>query len=159
MGAIKENTQEECPNCKDGPEAYRMLFDQFKFDVDLARNLVADGRESVELEPADVKYAVEWSQICNQHVAHVDVRFPGIVAHYWYPEADGNLLHGTVLIDGHHRAARTLELNIRFFVHVLTEEESHQVTVRAPVTPSKVTRAQVKQAPARKRKASHQSKR
>ncbi len=155
----KNNSEEECPNCKDGPESYRMLFDQFKFDVDLARKLVADGRESVELEPDDVKYAVEWSHICQQHVAHVDVRFPGIVAHYWYPEEDGTLLHGTVLIDGHHRAARTLELNVPFFVHVLTEEESHRVTVRAPVTPAKVTPAKAKPAPARKRTASHQSKR
>ena len=133
MGKSKKNSKEECPNCKDGPESYRMLFDLFKFDVDFARTLVADGREPVELEPEDVKYAVEWSCICSQHVAHVDTRFPGIVAHYWYPEQDGAHLHGTVLIDGHHRAARTLELNMPFYVHVLTEEESRQVTVRAPM--------------------------
>jgi len=149
MGVIKNNAETECPNCKDGPEAYRMFFDLFKFDVDLARKLVADGRESVELEPDDVKYAVEWSHICSQHVAHVDVQFPGIVAHYWYPEDDGTILHGTVLIDGHHRAARTLELNIPFLVYVLTEEESLQATVRAPVTP----------APIIKKKASQRSKR
>ena len=155
MGASKNSTEEEeCPNCKDGPESYRMLFDQFKFDVDLARKLVTDGRASVELEPEDVKYAVEWSHICEQHLAHVDVRFPGLVAHYWYPEEDGTLLHGTVLIDGHHRAAKTLELKIPFFVHVLTEEESHRVTVRAPVTPDQGT-----QAPVQKRETSHQSKR
>lgn len=115
-----------------------MFFDLFKFDVDLARKIVADGREPVELEPDDVKYAVEWSHICSQHVAHVDVQFPGIVAHYWYTESDGTILHGTVLIDGHHRAARTLELNIPFFVCVLTEEESLQVTVRAPVAPASI---------------------
>ncbi len=154
MPSSKDNKEEECPNCKDGPESYRMLFDQFKFDVDLARKLVNDGRESVELEPEDVKYAVEWSHICEQHLAHVDVRFPGLVAHYWYPEEDGTLLHGTVLIDGHHRAAKTLEHNIPFFVHVLTEEESHRVTVRAPITRAKDTEASV-----RKRKASQQSKR
>ncbi len=154
MGATKDNTEQECPNCKDGPESYRMLFDQFKFDVDLARKLVADGREAVELEPEDVKYAVEWSHICQEHLAHVDVRFPGLVAHYWYPEEDGTLLHGTVLIDGHHRAARTLELKIPFFVHVLTEEESQRVTVRAPVMARQATQASV-----RKSRASHQSKR
>ena len=154
MASRENNNEEECSNCKDGPESYRMLFDQFKFDVDLARKLVSDGREPVELEPEDVKYAVEWSHICEQHLAHVDVRFPGLVAHYWYPEEGGTFLHGTVLIDGHHRAAKTLELNIPFFVHVLTEEESHRVTVRAPIT-----RAHVTEAPIRKRKASHSSKR
>ena len=132
MGTINNNTEELCPNCKEGHEVYRMLFGQFKFDVDWARKLAADGRESVELEPEDVKYAVEWSHICSQHVAHVDVQYPGLVAHYWYPERDGTISHGTVLIDGHHRAARTLELNIPFFVHVLTEEESRLITVRAP---------------------------
>ena len=133
MGKIKKNKEEECPNCKEGPEAYRMMFDLFKFDVDLARSIVADGREPVELEQEDVKYAVEWSHICAQHVAHVNTQFPGIVAHYWYPEQDGTILHGTVLIDGHHRAAKTLELNIPFYVRVLTEEESLQITMRAPM--------------------------
>ena len=37
MGVIKNNAEKECPNCKDGPEAYRMFFDLFKFDVELFR--------------------------------------------------------------------------------------------------------------------------
>lgn len=159
MGARKKKKEEECPNCKDGPEFYRMYFSLFKFDVDLARKLVSDGRESVELEPEDVKYAVEWSRICKQHVAHVDVQFPGIVAHYWYPEKDGTVLHGTVLIDGHHRAARTLELNVPFFIHVLSEEESRQVILRAPDLQAPAKPTKVKRAPARKKKNPHRSKR
>ena len=109
-----------------------MMFNLYKFDVDQAREIVSDGREAIELEPDDVKYALEWSNIYKEHLAHVDVRFPGIIAHYWYPEPDGPLLHGTVLIDGHHRAARTLELGVPFFVQVLSPEESLRVTVRAP---------------------------
>jgi hypothetical protein len=92
-------------------------------------------------------------------VAHVDVQFPGIVAHYWYPDEDGTLLHGTVLIDGHHRAARTLELNVPFFVRVLSEEESRQVTRRAPVLPAPAEPTKLKQASARKKKTAHPSKR
>ena len=109
-----------------------MYFDLYKFDVDLAREIVAGDRERFELDPDDVKYAVEWSSICKQHLAHVDLKYPGIVAHYWFPEKDGTILKGTVLIDGHHRAAKSLEAGEPFFVYVLSEDESRRVTVRAP---------------------------
>ena len=104
----KENTrdEEECPHCKEGPEYYRMIFDLYKFDVDLARTLVQDGRESHLLDDEDVSHALHWANIHPPHLAHVDLKYPGIVAHYWYPEEDGSLLQGQVLIDGHHRAAK-----------------------------------------------------
>ena len=44
-----------------------MYFNLYKFDVDLAREIVAGDRERIELDPDDVKYAVEWSTICKQH--------------------------------------------------------------------------------------------
>lgn len=124
--------KEPCPHCKEGPEAYRMLFDTYKFDVDLARQIISTGHEPIELEPEDVEYAVEWSHIYEQHLEHVDIRYPGIVSHYWSPERDGTILKGTVLIDGHHRAAKAARTKQPFFVYVLTEEESRQVTLRAP---------------------------
>lgn len=111
-----------------------MLWNNFKFDVDLARELVSDGREPIELEPDDVRYAVERCHIYPQHLPHVEIKYPGIVAHYWCPDADGEILHGTVVIDGHHRAARTLELGVPFYVFILSEEESRRITVRAPKT-------------------------
>lgn len=109
-----------------------MIYNLYKFDVDLARTIVADGRESLELEPEDVQHSLDWSRIHPPHLAHVDVQYPGIIAHYWYPEPDGTVLHGHVLIDGHHRAAKTVELDLPFFVRILTEEESNKVTVRSP---------------------------
>lgn len=121
-----------CPQCQSGPEYYRMLFDLYKFDVDLAREIVSDGREAIEMDSDDVAYAVERCEIYEPHLAHVDTKYPGIIAHYWYPEADGTFLQGTVLIDGHHRAAKTLQLNIPFYAHLLTEEESLRITERAP---------------------------
>ena len=127
-----ETVEATCPHCQDGPEFYRMLYNFYKFDVDMARAIVNDGRKAFELEPKDVKHALDWCRIHPQHLAHVDVRFPGIIAHYWYPEQDGTVLQGHVLIDGHHRAARTIELGIPFYVNVLSEEESKQVTVRNP---------------------------
>ena len=121
----------KCPQCQEGPEYYRMLFDTYKFDVDLARKIVADGRASVELEPDDVKHSLEWAHIHRPHLDHIDTRFPGIIAHYWHKSGD-EILHGHVLIDGHHRAAKLHEANMPFFVHVLSEDESRQVTMRSP---------------------------
>jgi hypothetical protein len=37
-----------------------------------------------------------------------------------------------VFIDGHHRAARALQLDQPFFVHVLSEDESRQIVLRSP---------------------------
>jgi hypothetical protein len=62
----------------------------------------------------------------------VDLQYPGIVAHYWFVTKDDELLHGTVLIDGHHRAARALREGVPFYVRVMSEQESKQVTMREP---------------------------
>ena len=130
---VKRNIpQLECPQCQEGPEYYRMLFDTYKFDVDLARAIVADGRPSVELETVDVMHSLEWAHIHRPHLDHIDTRFPGIIAHYWHKSGDG-VMHGHVLIDGHHRAAKLHEADLPFLVHILTEDESRQVTLRSPV--------------------------
>lgn len=121
----------ECPQCQEGPEYYRMLFDTYKFDVDLAREIVSDGRPSHELEPEDVAHSLEWARIHRPHLDHIDTRYPGIIAHYWYTDGDERL-HGHVLIDGHHRAAKLHEAGLPFFVHVLSEDESIRVTMRSP---------------------------
>lgn len=123
----------DCPQCKDGPEYYRMLFNQYKFDVDQAREIVSDGRVPVELDNQDVQHSLNWSHIHRPHLAHVNTQFPGIIAHYWYPGTDGQRLHGHVLIDGHHRAAKVFESNEPFYAYVLTEEESRTVTMRSPM--------------------------
>lgn len=129
---IKPLVDETCPHCSHEAEAYRMYSNAYKFDVDMARAIVSDGREPIELEPDDVIYALEKSHIYPQHLAHVDTQYPGIVAHYWGPDESGMILHGTRLIDGHHRAARCLQLGIPFFIHLLTEVESLEITMRAP---------------------------
>jgi hypothetical protein len=121
-----------CPQCQAGPEYYRMFFDQYKFDVDLARELTADEREPFLLEKDDVEHAVAWAHIHEPHLDHVDLKYPGIVAHYWYVTKEDELLHGTVLIDGHHRAARALRDDVPFYVRILSEDESKQITMREP---------------------------
>ncbi len=125
-------SREDCPHCSNGAETFRYMKRLYRFDVDKARKLVRDGREPVELEPDDVKFSVETSHIYSQHVKHVNPKYPGIIAHVFYPEPDGNVLHGHVLIDGHHRAARCLELDRPYFVYLLSEEESREVLLDGP---------------------------
>lgn len=112
-------------------EAFWCLRNRFVFDVDVARELIADGREPVELDPDDVRYSVDRCEINEGHIAHVNPDLPGIVAHIFFPD-DGTVVHGTRLIDGHHRAARCLRDNIPFYVYVLTEQESIEALTRAP---------------------------
>jgi hypothetical protein len=105
---------------------------KYIFDVDRAREIVADGREPIELEPDDTRHSVDDSRIYPEHLPHVDTRYPGIVAHLWYQQPDGEIVQGQLLIDGHHRAARCLELEQPFYIYVLSEEESREIMVKAP---------------------------
>jgi hypothetical protein len=130
--ATADAPRENCPHCRGGSESFRYMKSIYRFDIDKARALVSDGRQPVELEPDDVRFSVDTSRIYPQHVKHVNPEYPGIIAHIWYPEPDGNVLHGHVLIDGHHRAARCLELGRPYFVHLLSEEESRAILLDGP---------------------------
>lgn len=127
-----KSDRDDCPHCRGGSESFRYMKSIYRFDIDKARALASDGRQPVELEPDDVRFSVDTSRIYPQHVKHVNPEFPGIIAHIWYPEPDGNVLHGHVLIDGHHRAARCLELKRPYYVYLLTEEESRAVLLDGP---------------------------
>lgn len=124
------------PSCKycraSGPEIYRYLSRRYVFDVDMARQIVSDGREPVELEPEDVADCVRETRIHWSHVPHVDTQFPGIIAHVFYRQEDGQVARGHALIDGNHRAARSQQLGIPYYVYVLNEEESERILLRAP---------------------------
>jgi ubiquinone/menaquinone biosynthesis C-methylase UbiE len=125
----------ECRICRNrGRETFSFMKDRYIFDVDKARQFVQDGREPVELDPEDVRYSLKKCRIHKHHVPHVDVKYPGIIAHVWFPNPDGELIHGHRLIDGHHRAARCLDLGVPYFVYILTEEESRAVLKRSPAT-------------------------
>lgn len=82
---------------------------------------------STLLDHDDVQYSVDISRIYLQHLEHVNPVYVGFIAHISYPEPDGTILHGHVLIDGHHRAARCLRDEIPFGAHVLSEDGSRQV--------------------------------
>jgi hypothetical protein len=126
----KKQDRENCPHCATGAETYGYLKRAYVYDVDLARKIVSDGREPVELERDDVAYCVDNSRIHKQHIDHVNTKYPGILGHLWGPGEDGTWEHGHVLIDGNHRAARCLRDGLPFRACLLSEDESEQILKR-----------------------------
>jgi len=128
----KRITKARCSICrKHGREKFFYMRRRFIFDVDLARKIVSDGRSPMELDRDDLRFAVETCHVNRNHVPHVDPTIPGIVSYVFFPQ-DDEIVQGHVFIDGHHRAARALQLDQPFFVHVLTEAESQQIVLRSP---------------------------
>ena len=73
----------------------------------------------------DVRFAVDTSRIHEHHVPHVKVRFPGIVARVRFTDADGKVVEGDVLIDGHHRAV-LFKLPVRGLHNFLLDADGAQ---------------------------------
>jgi len=130
---MKSKSKKDCSRCnrKNG-ETFWCFRKRFIFDVTLAREIVGDGREKIELEPEDVEYSVNRCEVNEKHIPHVDPTIPGIVAHVFFPTPEG-VVRGTRLIDGHHRAARCLQDGIPYYIRVLTEEESVKCLLQAPI--------------------------
>lgn len=124
-----------CPRCKGGREVYHYMHNLYEFDVDRAREFTKDGREPVEVDDESVAEAVDNSRIYDDHVSHVDPTKPGIIAHVFFREDDGEIVKAQLLIDGHHRAARCLRDQIPFHAYLLSEEESQAIVVRSPDKP------------------------
>jgi hypothetical protein len=126
-------SKDNCSVC--GPresEWYRYLRGTYVFDVDLAREIVQDGRGPIDLSTSDLRYCVANSHIHKHHVPHVDLRFPGIMACVFFTNADGVEEQGHLLIDGNHRAAKSLRLGVPYRFYLLTEKESRRILIRAP---------------------------
>jgi hypothetical protein len=128
----EKDSREACPHCVGGEETYGYLKRAYVYDVDEARVVVSDGREPVDMDASDVAYCVDNSRIHEQHLDHVDPRYPGILAHLWGPGENGTWEHGHLLIDGNHRAARCLRDNLTFRAYLLTEDESERILRRGP---------------------------
>jgi hypothetical protein len=124
---------EQKPACCSGnkeDEIFEFLGNAYVFNINLAKELVLDGREPVEVEEESVRYSVETSNLVEEHIAHVDPDRPGIIAHVSYTKSDGEIIRGHVLVDGNHRAARCMQLGRPFFAYILTPEESEQILLR-----------------------------
>jgi hypothetical protein len=135
------STPPACSRCdRRGRETYDYLCKEYLFDVDRARALVADGREPVELEEESVRDSVRYSRICKEHINHVDPSEPGIIAHLFYRTEDGERIHAHLLIDGNHRAARSLRDGRPYHAYLLSEEESQDILLRSPEGPGPVAK-------------------
>lgn len=127
------DTTKDCRICRlHGSETFNFLKRQFVFDVDKARRITQDGRKPVELDRADVLHAVDTARIYIEHVPHVRLRHPGIVARLRCMGADGSVMEGDLLIDGHHRAAKCLQLGVPYRAYLLTAEETDATLKRRP---------------------------
>jgi hypothetical protein len=126
--------QPPCRKCRGGRETYWYYLGH-EFDVDRARQLVADGREPVEVEEESVRDSLKWSQLDEGHVDHVNPAIPGVIAHVRYVTEQGEALRGHLLIDGHHRAARCRRDGRPFLAYLLTEEESEAILLRGQLPP------------------------
>ena len=114
-----------------GPETFRYLKGLYVYDVDRANVLVADGRAAVEIATESVRQCIEEAELREEHIAQVDTAVPGIVAILVCATEEG-VLRTHVLIDGHHRAARCLQLGVPFRAYLLSEQESEQVLLCKP---------------------------
>lgn len=121
-----------CKRCGQGKQIFHYLDFLYVFDVDRALRLIADGREPVEVDEKSLMNSLVGSEIEECHLAHVDLSFPGLIAHVEFRTRGGELLSGHALIDGNHRAVRCLREKRPFFAHVLTEEESRSVLLQSP---------------------------
>jgi hypothetical protein len=127
------HTTRDCRVCRQGgSETFNFLKRQFVFDVDKARRITQDGRKPVELDRADVLHAVDTARIYIEHVPHVRLKHPGIVARLRCTGADGSVLEGDLLIDGHHRAAKCLQLGVPYRAFLLSVEETDAVLKQRP---------------------------
>lgn len=128
----------ECARCNlrtyEGGEVFYHKDNAFKFDVDLATEMVNDGREPVQVDPESLRRCLRHTEIDEQHLPHVNIDKPGIIAHVTYHLDDGQTVVAHLLIDGNHRAARSLKENQPFFAFLLDTTETAQILKRAPVT-------------------------
>ena len=144
MGSSKSQKKrtdrgQTCRHCRSGAETFRFkhLGQRFRFDVSLARKMVLDNRTPVEVDEESIRLELEDTRIHKEHLLHVDTKYPGIISHVWFPINSHEEVHGHLLIDGNHRAARCLELGIPYFAHILTEEESREILLEGPKLPDR----------------------
>lgn len=129
-------TEQPAPiQCMKHSETFRYMGSRFKFDITRAIEFVQDGREPVELDEDDVHFSLEKVHINRDYLPEVDPQTPGIIAVVFFPDQGGAQIKGQRLIDGHHRAARCLELGIPFRVFLLNEEESAAILLKSPCRP------------------------
>jgi hypothetical protein len=116
-----KDTQHGCAICSQrklgGAEVYELKGPggSSVFDVEKAKQIVADGRRPVLVPPDALAPFLEASHYEETHLPHVDPDSPGIL---------GQRFSGLFILDGVHRAARCLHEQRDFHAYVLTQQET-----------------------------------
>jgi hypothetical protein len=106
-------------------------FGEYDWDIAMAKRIVSNvPHEAVVLLPEELAGLASNNGIDEEHVMHVDVDIPGIMAQAWDPSQN---CPAVVLIDGSHRAVKALITGVEFRVCVLSDQESNQCLKRQPV--------------------------
>ena len=121
QGSTAQNFEYHCePGSVVGPTIYW-------FDVEGARAiLTAHSRPQYLIDPHTLP-ANTCDDLIAEHIAHVPLIEPGIIATVAFEMAGSGLQTFNILIDGRHRAARALNLSKPFFCALLTEEETGRI--------------------------------
>ena len=134
MSSLTEVSANICPRCQlntvQGDEVFYHRKDTFKFNVDLAMQIASDGREPVEVDEESLRQSLLDCIVTQEHLPHVNLGRPGIIADVTYVFDDGQQHTGHLLIDGNHRAARSLQDGLPFYAYVLTKEETARTLMR-----------------------------
>ncbi|WP_158792754.1 hypothetical protein [Granulicella sp. L60] len=118
-----------CPRCpvlgaEDIPSDEYYNLKWMRLNINIAREMV-NGRTPVRVEPGALKRWLEHTRIDPQHVTHVPLNVgPGLKV-----TLPGGC--GEPIIDGNHRAARSLREGKNFFVYVFDEAETLQILRRS----------------------------
>lgn len=98
--------------------------DRYFFNVDEAKKIVSDGRSSIVIARQTIRAMMKVNDYTPMHVAHVDVKRPGIVLQRF---------GGLVLLDGIHRAVLSLQQRRTFHAAMLSYQESLACLVRQEI--------------------------
>ena len=101
--------------------------DRYFFNVDKAKAIVTDERPSLELGEATIKRMMLLNAWEESHLPHVDAKRPGILVQRF---------GGLILLDGIHRAVRSLREEKAFRAYMLNYEESLACIVRQDIASS-----------------------
>jgi hypothetical protein len=99
------------------------------YDVDQAKRIVSDLRSASPISPDKLTDLLQGSRHVETHLAHVDPAVPGII---------GQRFSGAFLLDGAHRAWRSVCEQRHFFAFVLSQEETLSCLVSQDIGESNV---------------------
>jgi hypothetical protein len=117
----KHSRLANCPICSQrglgGGEIYVLAGDAGSsvFDVEKAKHIASDARASHSIPRDMLERMLQLNHFESLHLHHVKPREPGIV---------GQRSAGPFLIDGTHRAVRSLREHNQFFAFLLSPEET-----------------------------------